>query len=88
MSVGTHTPQHDLLQGLRLLESGDWDGAHAIAQADTSAVGSWLHGIVHLVEPDEGNARYWYQRAGRPFPGMNAAASEKAALRAALSAPQ
>jgi len=40
-------PRHDLLQGLRLLESGDWDGAHAIAQADTSVAGSWLHGIVH-----------------------------------------
>jgi hypothetical protein len=81
-------PGHDLLRGLSLLESGDWVGAHSVAQADTSAVGSWLHGIVHVVEPDEGNARYWYQRAGRPFPGMNAAASERAALRAALSDPQ
>ena len=81
-------PGDDLLRGLSLLESGDWDGAHSVAKADTSAVGSWLHGIVHLVEPDEGNSKYWYQRAGRPFPGMSAAASEIAALRAALRAPQ
>jgi hypothetical protein len=53
----------DLLRGLALLESGDWDGAHAIAQADSSELGSWLHGIVHMVEPDEGNSRYWYRRA-------------------------
>jgi len=45
-------PSPDLLQGLALLESGDWHGAHAIAQADTSDLGSWLHGIVHLVESD------------------------------------
>jgi len=79
---------HDLLRGLVLLESGDWDGAHAIAQADTSDLGSWLHGIVHLVEPDQANSMYWYRRSGRSFPGMGRAASEIAALRAALTAPR
>lgn len=74
----------DLLRALDLLGAGDWHGAHAIAQADPSALGSWCHGIVHLVEPDEGNARYWYRKAGRLFPGLDAAASETAALRAAL----
>jgi hypothetical protein len=49
---------HDLLRGLALLETGDWDSAHAIAQADTSTLGSWLHGIVHMVEPDESNSMY------------------------------
>jgi hypothetical protein len=83
-----HMAWHDLLRGLSLLESGDWDGAHKIAQADTSPVGSWLHGIVHMVEPDQCNSMYWYRRAGRSFPGMSAAASEIAALRAALSDPQ
>ncbi len=73
--------RRNLVQGLNLLESGDWDGAHAIAQADTSDLGSWLHGIVHMVEPDEGNSMYWYRRAGRAFPGIRAAATEIAALR-------
>ena len=76
----------DLLRGLALLESGDWNGAHAIAQADPSTLGSWLHGIVHMVEPDQGNSMYWYRHAGRPFPGMGAAASEFTAIRAALTA--
>ena len=80
--------RHDLLRGLARLESGDWDGAHAIAQADTSDLGSWLHGIVHLVEPDQANSMYWYRRAGRSFPGMGGAASEIVALRAALTAPR
>jgi len=78
----------DLRRALDLLESGDWDAAHAIAQADSSELGSWCHGIVHMVEPDQGNSRYWYRCAGRPFPGMEAAASEIAALRAAVSAPR
>ena len=77
---------HDLFRGLALLESGDWHGAHAIAQADRSSLGSWLHGIVHMVEPDRSNSMYWYRQADRPFPGMDAAAAEIAALRAALNA--
>lgn len=78
----------DLLRGLTLLEAGDWHGAHAIAQADLSDLGSWLHGIVHMVEPDRSNSMYWYRRAGRVFPGMETAASEVAALRAALATQQ
>ena len=77
--------RRELLRGLSLLESGDWGGAHAIAQADTSTLGSWLHGIVHMVEPDEANSMYWYRRAGRSFPGMSAAAPEMAALRAVVA---
>jgi hypothetical protein len=83
-----HMARRELLRGLSLLESGDWDGAHVIAQADTSTLGSWLHGIVHMVEPDEANSMFWYRRAGRSFPGMGAGAPEIAALRSALSGPQ
>ena len=68
----------NLLDGLRLLQQGEWDRAHRIAQADATRRGSWLHGIVHMAEPDEGNARYWYRAAGRAFPGMGALASEMA----------
>jgi len=77
----------DLIRALDLLQSGDWDGAHVIAQGEPSTLGSWCHGIVHMVEPDESNSRYWYRRASRPFPGMDAAAQEMQTLRAALAGP-
>ncbi len=76
----------ELLRALDLLESGDWNGAHGIAQADPSDLGSWCHGIVHMHEPDESNSRYWYRRASRTFPGMNAGTQEIQALRASLLA--
>ena len=75
----------DLARALEHLEAGKWNEAHAIAQADPSDLGSWCHGIVHMLEPDESNARYWYRRAGRAFPGMGTASSEMAALRATLT---
>ncbi len=45
---------------------GDWDQAHALAQDDASRDAAWVHAHLHRREGDEGNARYWYRRAGRP----------------------
>ena len=39
-----------------------------MVQNDESTLGCWAHGIVHLMEGDIGNARYWYRRAHRTFP--------------------
>ena len=47
-----------------------------VARADATRLGSRLHGIVHMAEPDEGNSRYWYRAADRPFSGMGALPSE------------
>jgi len=65
------------------LERGDWDAAHKIVQSDDSVQACWLHGIVHLLEGDLGNARYWYERAGRAF--SNDAAAEIVAARKLMS---
>jgi hypothetical protein len=67
------------------LERGDWQAAHRIVQADeTSALACWAHGIVHLMEGDLANARYWYREARRAFPDSPAVHEEVAALKGAL----
>jgi hypothetical protein len=59
----------ELSAALDLLEQGDWKGAHEIVQKDeASRLSCWAHGIVHLMEGDLSNARYWYREAGRAFP--------------------
>ena len=75
----------DLQRAVRLLEEGDWQGAHNIVQQDeSSALSCWAHGIVHLMEGDLPNARYWYRAAGRDFPEVGAAAPSVAAEISAL----
>lgn len=74
-----------LLDTIALLEARDWEGAHVIAQDSDAPLASWAHGIVHLIEGDEENARYWYAKAERPFPGMQSIDSEIVALKAALN---
>jgi hypothetical protein len=76
-----------LPDAIALLEARDWQGAHEIAQASKEPHAAWTHGIVHILEGDESNARYWYGQAGRAFPGMSAADFEIAALKGALAPP-
>jgi len=74
-----------LSRALDHLAAGQWQAAHEIVQPDTSTLAAWLHGIVHILEGDLENARGWYRRAGRPFPGAEAAQAEIAAARQALA---
>jgi len=55
-----------LLQALWHAARGEWETAHRLAQDDGSAEGAWVHAYLHRVEGDEGNAGYWYGRAGKP----------------------
>ena len=73
-----------LPDAVALLEALDWQGAHVIVQESEEPLAEWAHGIVHLIEGDEANARYWYVRAGRAFHGMSAIDSEIARLKESM----
>ena len=77
--------EKDLRQALSLLQAGDWRAAHLIVQEDEeSRLACWAHGIVHLMEGDVPNARYWYRRAGRVLKQNCSVEAEIAALRDTL----
>ena len=73
--------QGPLARAVELLAAGAWQQAHEIVQQETSGLAAWLHGIVHTLEGDLDNARYWYRRADRIFPGRDAVQGEIAAAR-------
>ncbi len=52
--------------------------SHALSQSVLNATGSYWHGIMHRREPDYGNAKYWFQKAGSHpiFPLLANAAHE------------
>jgi len=52
-------------RSLWLARAERWDEAHEIAQDIPSQVGSWIHGLLHAIEGDFGNATYWCHRAGK-----------------------
>ena len=80
------SPNPDALgRAIDLLAAGDWRQAHQIVQAEESTLAAWLHGIVHTLEGDLDNARYWYREADRTFPGADAVGAEIAAARREVS---
>jgi hypothetical protein len=57
-------PLAETLRSAALLWHDYLDESHSISQQIPGAHGSFLHGIMHRREPDYGNAKYWFRRAG------------------------
>ena len=56
----------DLLQAVELALAGRWDAAHDLVQQyEDDAMAAWIHAVLHKIEGDPTNSRYWYQRADR-----------------------
>jgi hypothetical protein len=48
--------------------TGDWDKSHKIAQDYSDPIANWIHAVLHKIEGDEWNSRYWYARsAGKSY---------------------
>ncbi|MCW3088734.1 MAG: hypothetical protein JWQ78_2120 [Sediminibacterium sp.] len=44
---------------------GDWNAAHDLINDMEGAEVAWVHAYLHRKEGDNGNAGYWYRRAGK-----------------------
>lgn len=65
--------------------NGKWDAAHQIAQSDNDNSANWLHAVLHKIEGDEWNSKYWYARtSGHQYEDFTDAVSELLAIRDSL----
>ena len=56
----------DLLKAIELALADEWDAAHCIVQGyEGDATAAWIHAVLHKIEGDLDNSRYWYRRAGK-----------------------
>lgn len=81
-SLEAESPPADLdscVEALWYAAKGDWDRAHQLAQSRHDSDGAWVHGHLHRIEGDLGNASYWYRRAGRAM-GEGDFAGERRAI--------
>ena len=75
----------DLLQAVKLALAGDWDAAHEqVQQYEDDATAAWIHAVLHKIEGDLANSRYWYRRAGRMDRVAEEPRAELADIRAEL----
>lgn len=74
----------DHLKALWHQQQGHWDTAHEIVQNMGDEHAQWIHALLHREEGDLGNAKYWYSRCGRAYPGEISFSEEAAAILAEL----
>ena len=78
--------RQDMIRAVELALAGDWENAHKITQQDeTDPIFCWIHAVLHKIEGDASNARYWYARAGQSYEAFPDPNSELAAIKAVLS---
>lgn len=76
----------ELVQAVDHALAGEWEAAHGIVQRDESdPTACWIHAVLHKMEPDEGNSRYWYRRAGKAYEAYPDGRQELIAIKAALT---
>jgi len=76
---------HELSRAVDLALNGDWNSAHTIVQAhEDDATACWVHAVLHKIEGDECNSRYWYRRSGHAYEAYADARAELGAIKAAL----
>jgi hypothetical protein len=56
-----------LLIAVEAALAGDWEKSHNIvqeyeAQDYSDASANWIHAVLHKIEGDESNSKYWYAR--------------------------
>ncbi len=86
MSDRASPPSRELLlEAVRHAASGDWQKAHAVVEDhDGDPLADWIHAVVHRMEGDLENARYWYGRCGRSLRPQLSTAAELQEIESAL----
>jgi hypothetical protein len=70
--VEQHPPQLPvLLESLWHDANGNWHKAHELIQDLETKEAAHIHAYLHRKEGDDGNASYWYHRAGEKKPSVS-----------------
>jgi hypothetical protein len=75
----------DLLDAIDAALAGNWDRAHKIVQQDEDdPLACWIHAVLHKIEGDTGNSRYWYSRTTHSYGEFAGVEQELAAIKREL----
>lgn len=57
------SPLHEQLHtAITAALAGEWEVAHGIVQSHNDPTACWIHAVLHKIEGDAWNSRYWYAR--------------------------
>lgn len=81
----TETIKNELLRAIELAQNKQWDAAHRIVQEYNNPAACWIHAVLHKIEGDESNSRYWYARCNAHYEDFADVTEEFNALIRSLS---
>jgi hypothetical protein len=82
------TPSTDARRrALAHLRRREWQEAHELVMDLEDKIAYHLHGLVHRLEGDMENARYWYAKAGVPLSRSLRLAAELKKIESELKTP-
>ncbi|MBC7756887.1 MAG: hypothetical protein H7Z20_09680 [Bdellovibrio sp.] len=77
-----------LLKACELALAGHWEGAHNIAQDYSDDTANWIHAVLHKIEGDSSNSRYWYAKTkGKKYEDFSEANTELIVIQNSLNPP-
>jgi hypothetical protein len=72
----------DLSDAIDAALSGDWQRAHKIVQQDEDdPLACWIHAVLHKIEGDADNSRYWYSQTTHAYGDFADPQQELAAIK-------
>jgi hypothetical protein len=72
----------NLLDAIDAAQAGDWQRAHKIVQQDEDdPISCWIHAVLHKIEGDADNSRYWYSQTMHSYSEFADAKQELAAIK-------
>lgn len=75
----------ELLIAVQAALDGDWHVAHNIAQKYNDTTANWIHAVLHKIEGDAWNSKYWYAKtAGKKYEDFNDAIEELIVIQSSL----
>ncbi|CAG0978110.1 hypothetical protein MTYP_01602 [Methylophilaceae bacterium] len=69
-----------LKAAVEFARNGDWHNAHLIAQDSNHQLAHWIHAVLHKIEGDEWNSRYWYRRTDKNYEDFADSRAELSAI--------
>ncbi|MDP2248738.1 MAG: hypothetical protein Q8J65_11440 [Nitrosomonadales bacterium] len=70
----------ELKSAVEFALNGEWHNAHLIAQDSNHRLAHWIHAVLHKIEGDEWNSRYWYKRTDKRYEDFSDSSSELQAI--------
>ena len=74
-----------LLIAVQAALDNDWHTSHNIAQDYSDNTANWIHAVLHKIEGDVWNSKYWYAKtAGKNYEDFSDANAELKAIQHSL----